>query len=113
VVSSQGGFYGEGWLSAYDAEPSAATLAYRYELGHVQWGYDAYIAVADCTYVGHSGTMRYVETGKELSVQVFDCSGHDAKPGTAVIESAGFIAELDYASWKHYGLGKVELTIDD
>ena len=99
-----------GGLSAYEREPSEATLAYRYELGHVQWGYDAYIAVADCSYVGHTGELQY-DDGRVLSVQVFDCSGHDYEPGTAVITSRGIVAELDYASWQHYGLGNARLTL--
>ena len=91
---------------------SAATMAYRYEIGDIDWGADAYIAVADCSLIGHSGTMEYLESGLILDVMVFDCSGHDAEPGTAVITSAGIVAELDYASWLAYGLGDVQLTID-
>lgn len=87
-------------------------MAYRYEIGDVDWGADAYIAVADCSLIGHSGTMEYLETGLILDVMVFDCSGHDAEPGTAVITAAGFVAELDAASAEAYGLGKVRLTID-
>ena len=99
-----------GGLSAYEREPSEATLAYRYEVGDVDWGYDAYVAVADCSLIGRTGTMQY-EDGRVLSVQVFDCSGHDAEPRTAVITSAGIVAELDYASWLAYGLGDVQLTL--
>lgn len=88
-------------------------MAYRYELGHVDWGADAYIAVADCSLVGHRGTMIYIDTGLTLDVQVFDCSGHDAEPGTAVLTAGGYVAELDAASAAHYGLGKVRLVIDD
>jgi hypothetical protein len=87
-------------------------MEYRYQHGHVQWGYDAYIAVSDCSLVGHTGTMVYEDSGLELSVQVFDCSGHDVEPGLSVLEAGGYVAELDAASWEHYGGGRVRLTID-
>lgn len=116
IAHAQGVFFhGEGWLSAYHPVPSAATMAYRYDLNHVQWGADAYIAVADCSLIGHTGTMEYIESGLVLDVQVFDCAGADGvdENGEALITKAGFIAELDAASHEHYGLGKVKLTIDD
>ena len=74
-----------GWLSAYDMEPSAGTLGYRYAINDVQWDYDVYLAVADCSRIGDTGTMTYIETGRELSFQVFDCSGRMESMRTAVL----------------------------
>jgi hypothetical protein len=114
AVQPQDNFVSEGWLSAYHPEPSAATMAYRYELGHVDWGADAYIAVADCSLIGHRGTMEYIDSGLVLDVMVFDCAGEDGvdEDGVALITKSGIVAELDYASWLAYGLGRVRLTID-
>ena len=107
-----------GWLSAYDQEPSEGTIAYRCNTGDlpcddVEAWPDVLIAVADCSLIGKRGTMTYEDSGLELSVIVFDCSGHDVEPGTAVLTAAGFVGELDYASWQTWGLGRVEVVIDD
>ena len=104
----------EGWLSAFDREPPEGTLAYRLEVGDIQPGYDTYIATADCGLIGKTGVLTYVESGMQLSVQVFDCSGEwdgGVVDGVSTLTEGGYAAELDYASWQAYGLGRVRIEL--
>lgn len=105
----------EGWVSAYDKEPSEGTLAYRLEVGDIQPGYDAYIATADCGLIGKTGILTYTANGRQLTVQVFDCSGEwdgGVVDGVSTLTEGGYAAELDHASWQAYGLGRVKIEID-
>lgn len=111
VFQSPGTYEARGGLSYYEEMPSRYTLEYRMAVGQIDWGADMYIAVADCSHIGKHATVTY-DDGREYTAQVFDCSGHDAEPGTAVITSRGIVAELDYASWQAYGLGRATVTIN-
>ena len=97
----------EGWLSAYDQDPTMDTLYYRLDIGDVQLGHDVYIAVSDCKRIGETGTMTIGESGP-LSYQVFDCLGDDI--GHDWMTDRNIIAEIDYWAWKKYGLGRATIT---
>lgn len=104
-----------GWLSAYDEMPSKYTLEYRKAAGHVNWGSEVYIATGNCEYVGWTGIMEWIDTGHEVTVQVFDCSGEwdgGIVDGKSVLNEAGYAAELDYASYLVYPLGKVRIQLN-
>lgn len=109
---SPGAYELTGGLSFYEEDPSRYTLEYRREVGQIDWGADIYIAIADCSYIGHYATVTY-DDGRSYLAQIFDCSGHDVEPGVSVIESRGIVAELDYASYMAYGRGNATVTIHD
>ena len=105
-----------GCLSAYAEEPSVGTLEYRISTGDIVARHDAYIAVGDCSMIGKTDVMTYIETGLELDVQVFDFSGLwdcGVVDGESTLTAGGYVAELDYAAWQAWGLGRVSIEFVD
>lgn len=98
-----------GWLSAYDIEPTIGTLVYRLENGDIEPGHDVYLAVADCSRIGETGTIT-IGAGPLLDYQVFDCLGDDAEYNW--MDAEGYIAEVDYFTWQRYGLGLASMVPD-
>lgn len=97
----------EGWLSAYDQEPTMDTIYYRLGNGDIQLGFDVYIAVPNCKRIGETGTM-IIGDSKPLTYQVFDCSGDEATNDW--MNGNNIIAEIDFWAWQKYGLGRAVIT---
>lgn len=104
----------EGWLSAYDQEPTDHTLEYRLEIGDVQEGYDVYLAVPGCDRIGETGLIRF-PTGETKTYQVFDCASRNTTEDQSKtwMEENNIVAEIDYYSWEEYGLGYAILLVTD
>jgi len=98
-----------GWLSAYDKEPTIATMNYRLTIGDVELGHDVYLAVADCSRIGETGRIT-IGDGEPLSYQVFDCLGSDADYNWMAQQN--IIAEVDYWTWQRHGLGRATMERD-
>ena len=99
-----------GWLSAYDKEPTIATMEYRLTIGDVELGHDVYLAVADCARMGETGRIT-IGDGEPLSYQVFDCLGADASHNWMAQQN--IIAEVDYWTWQRHGLGRATMEKDN
>jgi hypothetical protein len=95
------------WLSAYEPEPTIATLAYRLDNGDIELGHDVYLATADCSRIGETGIIT-IGDSPPLNYQVFDCLGADA--GYDWMARQNIIAEVDYWTWQRYGLGRATMT---
>ena len=104
----------EGWLSAYDLEPSEGTYEYRLSIGDIEPGYDVYLAVSDCSRMSETGLIFFDNSTVE-TYQVFDCAKRNNEDGTKTwMEQYNIIAEIDYNSWQRHGkLGKAILVSDD
>ena len=84
-----------GVLSAYDLEPTVATIEARQSWGHIPSDldeYDMFIAVPDC---GRVGDNAIVIVGDTLYKAIaFDCGGDDG--GHDWMLANGVVAEVDY-----------------
>jgi hypothetical protein len=95
-----------GWLLAYDEIPTIHQLDYAIANGNAQPGHAVYLATADCKRVGEVGLIK-IEDSHWMDYQVFDCAGAD---GTAAwMEENNIIAEVDYYTWRDYGLGRATM----
>lgn len=103
----------EGWLSAYDKEPTDHTIEYRLENGDIQEGYDTYIAVPECNRIGETGKIVFAN-GTEKSYQVFDCASRNVSEDNSHgwMKENNIIAEIDYYSWQEQGLGRAKLITE-
>lgn len=93
-----------GYLSAYDWGPTEATKVLRQEWGELPGdlsGYDVFLAVENCDYIGREAVM-YID-GKSFKGIVFDCAGPSAfKDGKSWMARQHIAAEVDKAFWDKY-----------
>lgn len=102
----------EGWLSAYDKEPTDATIAYRIENGDIEPGAEVHLAVSDCKRIGETGTI-ILPDGVEKDYVVFDCASRNPNdPTREWLETNNIVGEIDYYTWKEHGLGRAKLITD-
>jgi hypothetical protein len=91
----------EGWLSAYNQNPTVATVKYRQGTGEIPADlspYDGVIAVLDCGLVGEDA---YLHTkGGTFYVMIFDCAGNDG--GYSWMIENSVVAEVDYFMWEEH-----------
>lgn len=86
----------EGYISAYDYNPTVGTINYRLDEGSIPaWYslYDGVVAVQDCDRVGQSALL-YVGD-ERFNVLVFDCAGIE-DGGYAWMEDNNVLAEVGY-----------------
>lgn len=102
----------EGWLSAYDQEPTDLTLEYRLSTGDISRGFGVYIAVPECNRIGETGIIE-LPNGQKETYQVFDCASRDLLNDSSYswMKDNNIIAELDYYSYQEHGLGRATLYI--
>lgn len=96
-----------GILSAYAMNPTVGTIEYRQELGQLPEDlseYEAFVAVNDCSLIGHEATLYAME--EEFKAIVFDCAGADGvdyfSKGNDLRTPYKLSADVDYFFWKAY-----------
>lgn len=90
----------DGYLSAYDKNPTVYTIQYRQEVGDIPRDlskYDGVIAVLDCGKIGQEAVLAIGE--KTLSVIVFDCAGQ-SDGGHAWMVENNIVAEVGWGIWQ-------------
>lgn len=93
-----------GRLSAYNYNPTVATLKYREERTeqipkNYKTLYDVFLAVPDANLIGAVGTLFV--NGNKYSALVFDCGGIE-DGGKSWMLNRGIVAEVDYWFWQEH-----------
>jgi hypothetical protein len=89
----------DGYVSAYNEQPTIHTLAYRRSVGDIpHLKVDGYVATLSCDYVGKEAILE-TSVGN-LNVVVFDCAGADG--GHSWMRDNNMVVEIDYYLWRKY-----------
>lgn len=103
-----------GWLSAYDEQPTLATLEYRRQMEQIPDAeYEVYLATPSCDYIGREASLHV--DGDVFQGIIFDCAGDAAS--YQWMTTNYIIAEVDYYWRTQYphliGLEKATLVIKE